>query len=67
MGSNTKNSPNQATIDYMMKLYRAAEPYSPDDPAIHLVDSTDEEHDKRMDATAAKKWLTDVGVLKENG
>lgn len=66
MGSNTKNTPDQKTIDFMMSFYKAAEPYDFDDPRTHLLDSKDEEHNKRIKATAAKMWLIDVGVLKDD-
>lgn len=61
----TRNTPDQDTIDFMMSEYKSAEPYDFDDPIVHLVDSEDEIHDKRMNATVAKRWLIDVGILQE--
>lgn len=59
--------PDQQTIDYMMSLYKAAEPFEFDDPIMHTADSKLSINDeKRYDATVAKKWLMDVGVLQED-
>lgn len=65
MGSNTKNTPYQKTIDFMMSFYKAAEPYDFDDPHLRIFDCKDEKIIKRIDATLAKRWLIDVGVLND--
>lgn len=66
MGSNTKNTPDQKTIDFMMRIYKSAEPYDFDDPRLCIADCKDEEINKRADATLAKKWLIDVGILTDD-
>ncbi len=64
MGSNTKNMPDQKTIEYMLSFYNAAEPYDYDDPRFHLVDGKDDEQEKRIAATGAKMWLESIGYFE---
>jgi hypothetical protein len=50
----------------MMKIYKSAEPFDFDDPRLWIYDCKDEEINKRADATGAKRWLIDVGVLNDD-